>query len=249
MSNEPAAPVPPPASPVVQAGEVVPPAPPGSPILPVPQAEDLPPLKARTGRATLPWEEILAAYLTPTVSEGGSVAKWPTLRDLAERFGCREDTLKAASAEEGWVKRQQIARRVWTSERTESLNEQMAQGAAVARMAAYQNGLTVINKATAALRTTSEMPGVLRAAAATEKGLDIAMKAAGVPTVAQGSSLGVMVNVQQNNGAPDGSAAAPVGGAPAGNLWSVLVEARRFTPPAVDPYDAPSPLPPSLASR
>lgn len=206
-----------------------------------------PPPKSRTSRAVLPWEEIRAAYMVPTLSEDGSLAKWPTLKDLAERFNCAEETVRSVSAEEGWVKQQQLARDVWSSERAETLNKQMAQGAALVRMAAYQNGVTIINKATASLRVNSEMPGVIRAATATEKGLDIAMKAAGVPSVAHGANLGVMVNIQQGNGGADG--AAPVGGSPQGNLWSVLVEARRFTAPAVDPYDAPSPLPPALASR
>ena len=244
MAKTPALPVPP----VVSTRKKAPPATPrqmakgGGPGAPPP------PVPARTGRAVLPWEEILAAYLTPTVSEESMVAKWPTLRDLAERFKCSEQTLKEASSEQGWVKRQQLARDVWASERTEALNRQMAQGAAVVRMAAYQNGLKVVQKAEASLKVNGDMPSVLRAATATEKGLDIAMKAAGVPTVAQGAQLGVMVNVQQNNGG-SGEGSAPIGGAPAGNLWATLVEARRFVAPAVDPYDAPSPLPPALASR
>lgn len=237
----------PPAPPVVSTRKKAPPATPrqmakgGGPGAPPP------PVPARTGRATLPWEAILAAYVTPTVSDDGMVAKWPTLRDLADRFNCSEQTLKDASCEEGWVKRQQLARDMWSSERTESLNRQMAQGAAMVRMAAYQNGMKVVQKAEASLKVNGDMPSVLRAATATEKGLDIAMKAAGVPNAAQGAQLGVMVNVQQNNGGAEG--ASPIGGAPAGNLWATLVDARRFTPPTVDPYDAPSPLPPALASR
>lgn len=246
MANEaPIPPVPPP-PPAVLTGEVVPP-PRQDFVLPDGDPEaGIPPLRIHTGRCTLPWEEILASYLTPIVTEDGMVAKWPTLRDLSVRFNCSHQSLLDASSEEGWGKRQKLARKFWTSERTENLNDQMVEGAAMARMASYQNGLSIINKATAALKTNGDMPAVIRAAVATEKGLDIVMKCAGVPSVPAGSQLGVMVAIQQNVGTEGG---APVGGAPAGNLWTILVEGRRFTPPPVDPFDAPSPLPPSLASR
>lgn len=246
MANEaPIPPVPPP-PPAVLTGEVVPP-PRRDFVLPDGDPEaGIPPLRIHTGRCTLPWEEILASYLTPIVSEDGLVARWPTLRDLATRFNCSHQSLLDASSEEGWGKRQKLARKVWTSERTETLNEQMVEGAAMARMASYQNGVKIINRASAALTANADMPAVLRAAVATEKGLDLVMKSAGVPSVAAGANLGVMVNINQGNGT---EGAAPVGGAPAGNLWTILIEGRRFAPPAVDPFDTPSPLPPSLASR
>lgn len=112
-------------------------------------------------------------------------------------------------------------------------------------MRSFQNGARIVEEATGMLNGRPSPSTTLQAAAATKAGLAIARDAVGVPSPEAAARVGLIVQV--NNAAPEGPA--PVGGAPAGNLWATLVGARQFAAPAADPYDAPSPLPPALASR
>ena len=220
-----------------------PPSAPLAPLGPPPPSVVGPPEDYKPGAPWIPWEEVKSHFLLPTVTPDGSSARWPTLVELAQRFGIHPQTVKDRSAAEGWRELQREAEDAWWAAHNDGIQRELRQRYASVRRAAFVGGGLAITKAVGILNGAPDSMGILRATTSLKTGLETAAKAAGVDTPSQGAVLGVGVQVVSSGKDADG------GDAPASvSLWAVLTHARRTEAPASDPFDHPSPLPASLAS-
>lgn len=226
-------------------------------------------------RDVYPWGEMRTAYVTPTLSEDGSKARWPTLEEIAVRFHCNPVTVREHSASEGWVAAQRAAEDAFWVEQALELNRRMAHRSASLRMGAFNAAVLGINKSQALLNGNVDSSGLQRAVSAASASLDMGLRAVGVrPDAAPG--FGLAVNFQNYLGivpslptmpAPGDGGSGPDPQPDAGpvSLWAFLIRGQRsnhasaaappaapgpinVTPPGADPFDLPSPLPPHLSA-
>lgn len=230
------------------------------------------PLHERTPRRALPsrrkydWDAILRDYLTPIVSDDGMKASWRSLVDLAALHGVPLQTIREASAQEGWVAQQDNARRRWNLEVRQRVDESLYDQTVGARVLAFNGAMRVLTVARAKLNGEPDMATVAKATRAIRDALDVTAAAAGFQRVSDASAppapvpipvpspmqLGVQVNNTVTTGVGAGGAGTSVETEVVltlSTLWGSLVQARRVQAAVVeDPHDAPSPLPPHLSS-
>jgi hypothetical protein len=187
----------------------------------------------------IPWGEIEVAYLSPTISADGATAKWPTQIELASRFGVPLQTIREKAAEGKWRDRQKAIESAWWADRGLEINRELGHLFSSVRRQAFVGAARAVTRAAAILESkeVDSATGV-RATVMLKNGYDAAARAVGIETPSEAARFGVTVNLAGTDKAEPGT----------GSLWQVLIQARRDAVPAVDAFDLPSPLPPSLAS-
>lgn len=175
----------------------------------------------------------------PIVSQDGSSAKWPSLVAIAERFGIALQTVRERSAAEGWVAQQREAEDAWWAVINDGIVRELQQRHASLKREAFLGAAKTLTRAVAILNGQPDSGSLLRTATSIKTGLEAAQRAV-VGDPRPGVGVGVQVNVAGAPAVTESSPAAP--------LWAVLTMSRRAPAPEDDPFDHPSPLPPSLAS-
>jgi len=210
-----------------------------APLGPPPPSVVGPPPGTVQGEAWIPWGEVESAYLVPTISPDGATAKWPNLIEISERFGIALQTVRDRSAAEGWRVRQKAAMKLWWSDRSTEIQDEIGFMFASFRRQIFTGAAKGALRATNLL-TSNEIDSAagLRAVNMLRGAYDAGSKAAGIASQSEVPGFGVQVNLSGVERSEPGS----------GSLWQVLIQARRDAVPAVDAFDLPSPLPPSLAS-
>jgi hypothetical protein len=158
---------------------------------------------------------------------------------VASRFGITLQTLRERAAVENWRDHQKAIESAWWADRGLEINRELGHLFSSVRRQAFVGGARAVTRAAAILESkeVDSATGV-RATVMLKNGYDAAARAVGIETPAQAAQFGVTVNLSGTEKAEPG----------AGSLWQVLIQARRDAVPAVDAFDLPSPLPPSLAS-
>ena len=211
---------------------------PPAPLGPPPPSVVGPPPGFVSGSSWIPWGEVESAYLAPTISSDGSTAAWPSLGDLASRFGCSLQTIKDRSSEFGWTARQKAAQDLWWAEHNAEVNRTLAHRAANFRLLSFAAANRAVTRSHALLQGEPDSGALLRSTSALKTSFEVGLKALGAESASQFAGVGVMVNLSGTERAEPGNV----------SLWSVLIQARRDAVPTVDAFDLPSPLPASLAS-